>query len=134
MADRKIIQEWLQKAEEDLNFARSNLLEGNNYYAQICFHFHQSAEKYLKAYIVSFELEFEKTHNLIQLLTICSSQNASILSIMKECERLNTAYIDTRYPVHWPVDYTRDKALNMKKDVEKIEDTIIGLLSEGGFI
>jgi hypothetical protein len=83
---------------------------------------------------VAFELEFEKTQNLIQLITICSSQNASILVIMKECERLNTAFIDTRYPVHWPVDYTKDKAINMKKDIEKIEDTIIGLLSEGGFI
>jgi HEPN domain-containing protein len=100
MADRKIVREWLQKAEEDLNFASSNLQEGNSYYAQICFHFHQASEKYLKSYIFAYDLEFEKTHNLIQLLTICSSQNPEILSLMKECERLNTAYIDTRYPVH----------------------------------
>ncbi len=134
MADPKIVREWLQKAEEDLDFAENNLQERNNYYAQICFHFHQSAEKYLKAYIVAYDLEFEKTHNLIQLLNVCSSQNDTILTLMKECERLNTAYIDTRYPVHWPVDYTRDKALNMKKDIEKIKETITGLLSEGGFI
>jgi HEPN domain-containing protein len=126
MADPKIVREWLQKADEDLNFAKSNLQEENNYYAQICFHFHQASEKYLKSYIVAYDLEFEKTHNLIQLLTICSSQDSEILSLMKECERLNTAYIDTRYPVHWPVDYTRDKTLSMKKDAEKIEETIIG--------
>jgi hypothetical protein len=30
------------------------------------------------------------------------------------------------------VNYTRDKALSMEKDVEKIEEIIIGLLAEGG--
>ena len=53
---------------------------------------------------------------------------------MKECERLNTSYIDTRYPVHWPVDYNSDKALSMKKDAERIEEIITGLLELGGFI
>jgi HEPN domain-containing protein len=133
MADPKIVREWLQKANEDLNFARINLQEGNNYYAQICFHLHQAAEKYLKSYIVAYDLEFEKTHNLIKLLTICSSQTDAILSLIKECERLNTAFIDTRYPVHWPVDYSKDKALTMQKDAEQIEKAIIELLTEAGY-
>ena len=133
MADPKIVGEWLQKADEDFHFARSSLKE-SNYYAQICFHFHQAAEKYLKAYIVAHDLEFEKTHNLIKLLSVCSSQNPEILSLMKECERLNTAYIDTRYPVHWPVDYTKEKALHMKKDAERIQETITGLLEKDGYV
>jgi len=56
MADPKIVREWLQKAEEDLHFARINLQEENIYYAQICFHFHQAAEKYLKSFIVAYDL------------------------------------------------------------------------------
>jgi HEPN domain-containing protein len=133
MADPKIVREWLQKADEDFHFAGSSLKE-SNYYAQICFHFHQAAEKYLKAYIVAHDLEFEKTHNLIKLLSVCSSQNSEILSLMKECERLNTAYIDTRYPVHWPVDYTEEKALNMKKDAENVANTIREMLSKDGYV
>lgn len=49
MADPIIVKEWIQKAGEDFYFAKSTLQEGNPYYAQICFHFHQAAEKYLKS-------------------------------------------------------------------------------------
>ncbi len=49
MADLKIVNEWLSKADEDFHFAVANLKEGSNFYAQICFHFQQAAEKYLKA-------------------------------------------------------------------------------------
>jgi hypothetical protein len=38
MADPKLIQEWLQKADEDLEFAAS-IIEESTFYAQICFHF-----------------------------------------------------------------------------------------------
>jgi len=53
MADIEIISEWLKKADEDFQFALINLKEQRPFYAQICFHFHQVAEKYLKAYIVA---------------------------------------------------------------------------------
>ena len=49
MVDREIIDEWLAKADEDFDFARINLEEEKPFFAQICFHFHQSAEKYIKA-------------------------------------------------------------------------------------
>jgi HEPN domain-containing protein len=49
MVDSKVITEWVEKANEDLEFARINLNENRPFFAQICFHFQQSAEKYLKA-------------------------------------------------------------------------------------
>jgi HEPN domain-containing protein len=134
MADPKIVREWLQKANEDFDFAEINLEEGKNFYGQISFHFHQATEKYLKSFIVAYDLEFEKTHNLMNLLRVCSSQDASLLSLMEECERLNTAYIDTRYPVHWPTDYSKDKAIGLKNDAEKIGRAIKKSLGKGGFV
>jgi len=50
MAEPQIIREWLKKADEDFDFADS-VLEDTTFYAQICFHFHQAAEKYLKAFV-----------------------------------------------------------------------------------
>ena len=85
MADHQIIQEWLNKADDDFNFADANLKENSTFYAQICFHFHQAAEKYLKTFIIAYDLEFEKTHNLVGLLKICSKKEPSILSILEEC-------------------------------------------------
>jgi HEPN domain-containing protein len=134
MVDPKIVREWLDKADEDFNFARINLEERNNFYAQICFHFHQAAEKYLKSFIVAYELEFEKTHNLMNLLMTCSSIDASLVSLMEECERLNTAYIDTRYPVHWPTDYRSEKASMFRGDAQKIAHAIKTALGKGGYL
>ncbi|MBI5286230.1 MAG: HEPN domain-containing protein [Deltaproteobacteria bacterium] len=130
MADPKVVKEWLNKADEDLNFAKINLKEENNFYAQICFHFQQAAEKYLKSFIVAYDLEFEKMHNLINLLKVCSKKEPSLLSLMDKCEALNTAYVDTRYPVHWPTDYSREKALRLQKAAEDIAQTIKGLLQK----
>ena len=56
MAESQLVDEWLKKAEEDYAFAAS-VLEDSTFYAQICFHFHQAAEKYLKAFIVARDLE-----------------------------------------------------------------------------
>lgn len=89
MVSPKIINEWLNKADEDFNFANANLLESSTFYAQICFHFHQAAEKYLKAFIVAHDLEFEKTHNLISLQKICLKKEAALISITEECELLS---------------------------------------------
>lgn len=132
MADPKVVNEWLNKADEDLNFAKANLKEKGNFYAQICFHFHQAAEKYLKAFIVAYDLEFEKIHNLINLLKICVKREPSLVSLLDKCEFLNTSYIDTRYPVHWPTDYTYEKAVKSQEAAERIAETIKELLKKGG--
>jgi len=63
MVDRQIIDEWLAKAEDDFRFAEMVLSEEKEYYNQICFHFQQSAEKYLKSFIIANNLGFEKTHD-----------------------------------------------------------------------
>ncbi|MDH4028095.1 MAG: HEPN domain-containing protein [Nitrospirota bacterium] len=134
MADPIIVREWLIKADEDFDFAKSNLKEASDFNAQICFHFQQAAEKYLKSFIVAYDLEFEKMHNLIILLKTCAEKEHSLISLMDNCELLNTAYIETRYPVHWPTDYTRDKALKMREAAEKISRTIKELLKQGGYL
>ncbi len=134
MADSKIVNEWLDKADEDFNFAEANLKDENNFYAQICFHFHQSAEKYLKAFIVAYNLEFEKIHDLIKLLKICAAKEPSLLFLLDNCTFLNTFYIDTRYPVHWPTNYTKEKALEAKQSVQEIGKMTKGLLKDGGYV
>ena len=68
MVDRRLVDEWLGKADEDFGFASINLDEDRPFFPQICFHFHQAAEKYLKAYIVANVLAFRKAHDLVLLL------------------------------------------------------------------
>ncbi len=121
MRKNKIYREWLKKAEEDFGFAKISLRE-SRYYAQICFHFHQAAEKYLKAFIIANHLDFRPVHNLIELLTICKNKSRSIEELEEACQYLNAFYIDTRYPVHWPTQYDRKTALNAMKSAQQIRN------------
>lgn len=110
MVDKEIINEWLSKAEEDFEFALINLREGKPFFAQICYHFQQAAEKYLKAYIIAHGLEFRKIHELPLLLKICQGKDSSIDQLKEDCEYLTTFYVETRYPVHWPTRFSREEA------------------------
>jgi len=119
----EIAKEWFEKAEEDYGFACANI-EDTNYFAQICFHFQQAAEKYLKAFIVAKQLDFRPVHNLLELLKICRQKEPGIEELQEPCLFLNPFYIDTRYPVHWPVHYDKDTAVKAKKMVGEIRDWI----------
>ena len=120
MADPAIAKEWLEKADEDFRFAEANLREGSGFYAQLCFHFQQAAEKYLKAYIIGKGLPFNKVHDLVHLLKTCSACSPEFNSLKEDCIFLNTAYIETRYPVHWPTDYTKETAEQARLAADRI--------------
>ena len=109
MADIEIVKEWLNKANEDFDFAFVNFKEEKSFFPQICFHLEQSVEKYLKAYIIATDLEFRKTHDLIILVKLCETKDPAFEQLIDACEYLNTFYIETRYPVHWPTHFSRDE-------------------------
>jgi HEPN domain-containing protein len=127
MVDVKIILEWLKIADEDFDFAVSSL-EDSTFYAQICFHFQQAAEKYLKTFIIANELDFKKIHDLSILLKICTTKDESLKSLTDDCRFLNRFYIATRYPVHWSDSFTEVDAADAKDAAEKIRHTIRDLL------
>lgn len=120
MADPSVVKEWLVKADDDFLFAEANLREGSDFYAQLCFHFQQAAEKYLKAYIIGKGLPFDRVHDLVHLLKTCSAHTPEFSELKEECIFLNTAYIETRYPVHWPTEYTKETATEAHDAAEKI--------------
>jgi HEPN domain-containing protein len=120
MVDPSITREWTSKADEDFEFARINLDEGKNFYAQICFHLQQAAEKYLKAFIIAHDLEFRRIHDLGLLLKICSAKDPSFEDLREDCEFLTAYYVDTRYPVHWPTKFSKEEAQKALLSAEHI--------------
>lgn len=120
MVDAKIVEEWISKADEDFEFASLNLNEGKTFFAQICFHFQQASEKYLKAYIIAHELEFRKIHDLPVLFKICISKDPSLELLREECEYLAPFYVDTRYPVHWPTNFSSQEAQKALQSASRI--------------
>lgn len=123
MQNEEVVREWVEKADEDFGFASSSL-ELGNYFAQICFHFQQAAEKYLKSFIIANRLEFRPVHNLLELLKICREKESRMEEIEEACHYLNPFYIDTRYPVHWPTHYDKETAIKARGAAEKIRKWI----------
>jgi len=55
-------------------------------------------------------MEFRKVHDLLLLLQIRTSRDPSAAELREPCDFLNVFYVETRYPVHWPTQYTRKEA------------------------
>jgi len=123
MADSREVKNWLEKAAEDYLFA-SSIISETTFYAQVCFFFQQAAEKYLKAYIIRDELEFKKVHDLTELLRICEGHLPSFSILIEDCRLLNTYYIETRYPVHWPVSVGKEDAYRAMEAAGRIKDFV----------
>jgi HEPN domain-containing protein len=129
MVDIEIIREWIEKADEDFEFALINFREKEAFFAQICFHFEQSAEKYLKSFIVAMDLPFRKTHDLQILLQECQTVDPSFVQLHEACEHLTTYYTETRYPVHWPTQFSREEAERAFQFAETIRDFVRGKMT-----
>ena len=135
MVDPKLIAEWIEKADEDLKFARVSLEEGLEFYPQICFLLHQAVEKYLKAYIIANELDFRKTHDLGRLVNICGQKDNEFNQYFDKVADLNTYYIETRYP-DYEIQVNKSQAENalrlavdiaafVKQKLEAVEGEVV---------
>jgi HEPN domain-containing protein len=64
----------------------------------------------LKAYIIRKGIACDKVYDLLDLLKNCSAFEPAFGELKEYCIFLNTAYLETRYPVHWPTSYTKETA------------------------
>lgn len=124
MAEKELVKEWVKKADEDFGYASLSLDEEFEYFPQICWHFQQAAEKYLKAYIVAFDLDFKKIHDLLALLKICAVKELSFNSLSEDCKYLQKFYIEARYPVVWETKWTMQDAVMAKEAAQRIAELV----------
>ena len=59
---RELVRDWLAKADADLAVAERLLPDGGAHAWAVAFHCQQAAEKFLKAYLSWWQIEFPKTH------------------------------------------------------------------------
>jgi len=77
------VNKWLIKASNDLKVAKNemNLPPDEMVTEAICFHSQQAVEKLFKAYLITKEIEFGKTHNLEFLLELCIKEDDNFKEI-----------------------------------------------------
>lgn len=94
----KILAEWIEKAEDDYAVSKREMNVKDGSPNAVCFHSQQLAEKYFKAFLFKNEVDFPKTHDLIELLRLSIKLNPSIEKCRKELDRLQDYAVLYRYP------------------------------------
>jgi len=125
-----IVREWQKKAESDFQYAKSSFETFDDFYSQICVLCHDSAEKYLKAYVVYQGIQPEKIHDLVTLYKQCveiSGNDSELSGLEESCRILNRYYVPLKYPSHYPaVDREKAKeALEAAKEICKMMENKI---------
>ena len=93
------VKQWLSHGDEDLRLAAHamTLQAEEAPYRLIAYHAQQCAEKYLKAFLVYYHVDFPFTQNISTLLELCS-EHASWAAKLQDAEQLTLYSITTRYP------------------------------------
>jgi len=98
--DIEYIREWFRFANRNLGIAEH--LEATYHpkpLEDICFNCHQSAEKYLKGYLIYHSSDMPpRTHNLMELCALCAAHNNSFKDLIRACGSLNLYAISPKYP------------------------------------
>jgi HEPN domain-containing protein len=92
------IKEWIEKADHDLGSAKIIFLHLPEYFDTIAFHCQQAVEKYLKAMLLYYQIEFFRSHDLVYLLELLSRKIDIEESRFKKAFTLNNFGVQIRYP------------------------------------
>jgi HEPN domain-containing protein len=119
---RDFVQQWLDKAESDL--AASDLQD----YFTCVFHCQQASEKFLKAYLVRHQIEFRKTHDLGQLLTLSSRVDPELQTRCSSCTWLTPFGVEFRYPNEYP-EVSRATAQDALAETNAVKQAVLQRLT-----
>ena len=100
--DADWVREWLRKADLDLQAARRLMSQPPHMPEIVCFHAQQAVEKFLKAFLVYHEVEFEKVHAIRYLLDLCVEIDSEYDCLRDRAEPLSRHAVQGRYPMSGP--------------------------------
>lgn len=92
------VQQWMDKAEEDLEAARHLLKSDFLLPYPVAFHAQQAAEKYLKALLVHHQIEFPKVHDFGPILNLVADIDKALADELQILIELDPYGVTARYP------------------------------------
>jgi HEPN domain-containing protein len=116
-------EKWLKKAGNDLLSIENNLRAEQIPFDVCCFHAQQAAEKYLKGFLVSWNIEFPKTHDLEFLTRQAIAINKEFERLLPLVRKLIDYAIFPRYP-DLADDLTEEDAKLAYKNATDVRDFI----------
>lgn len=91
-------RQWILKAEEDIQVARSLAVMAKPKRDAACFHCQRAAEKCLKAMLQEFGLAVPRTHELEDLLDLLLPHDATLAPLRRSLRFLTPYAVNIRYP------------------------------------
>jgi len=120
-----LVRQWMKKAENDLINAKNSInIKPKPPLDTVCFHAQQCAEKYLKAFLTFHEIEFEKTHDISDLLLLASKVDEGFVRLLEEGKLLTPYAVEVRYPVLFE-EPTFEEAKKAIEIAEKIREFVL---------
>ncbi|MBC7228099.1 MAG: HEPN domain-containing protein [Thermoflexales bacterium] len=95
---KPITKEWMDKAEQDYQVVAFLQDAGLPVYDVICFHAQQSAEKFLKAWLIEQGVDFPRTHDLEILAKLALPSFPDLQSLLDDLRFLTSFAVEIRYP------------------------------------
>ncbi|MCD6256674.1 HEPN domain-containing protein [Candidatus Aerophobetes bacterium] len=127
------VRKWILKAESDLKIAKDEITMENPATDAICFHAQQCAEKYLKAYLVFNNKEIRRTHDIAELIKMCSEIDQEFNNLNREDIVSLTDYaVEIRYidDFYFPPVEEAKLAIEL---AGKVKDFVLRKLKERGY-
>jgi len=125
MGSRIIVKEWFERGGKDLADAEF-LFKHNRALETVSFLAQQSAEKYLKGYLIFKGRELERTHDLVKLLQDAVDLDSDFSGFVTMAKTVTNFYFEGRYPMGYPVDFTKEEIRQSLSWVRKLVKVIKG--------
>ena len=94
-----LTREWAEKAENDFKVATQILRRRKEIVPDAaCFFCQQCVEKYLKARLVESDIPFPRSHDLLQLLKLCTQIEPLWSAYASMVDAMTDFAVDFRYP------------------------------------
>jgi HEPN domain-containing protein len=110
---------WFLHGERDLHSARL-LLKNDGPSDTIAFLLQQTTEKYIKGYLITRGWKLRKIHDLEALLRDAIEFDIAFEEFLDFGRLLSAAYIESRYPVGPPEEYSQKQISDWLSDTEKL--------------
>jgi HEPN domain-containing protein len=92
------VQQWLDKAHKDLQAATILFNSDLGDYDNVGFHAQQAAEKFIKALLVRYQIEFPKTHSITVLRHLVAQVDQTLAERLALADALTPYGVEFRYP------------------------------------
>lgn len=92
------VQQWLDKAHKDLQAATMLFNSHIEDYDNVGFHAQQAAEKFIKAALVRYQVEFPKTHSIGVLRQLVAQVEQDLADDLAPADALTPYGVEFRYP------------------------------------